>query len=133
VKLCIDHSAGLAAGLYGVEYKPSGFFSDVLRGKFDTSKLSVWGVIALPWTALNGLIALLAAVGVVRVAIRRRWALGFACVIPVVLFSLATFPVGLERFRVPFMPFLFILAACAVWAPERAAPPLPAATGTATL
>ena len=42
VKLGIDHSVGLAAGLYGVEYKPSGFFSDVLRGKVDTSKLSVW-------------------------------------------------------------------------------------------
>lgn len=119
VKLCIDHSAGLAAGLYGVEYKPSGFFSDVLRGKVDTSKLTVWGVIALPWTALNGLIALLAAMGLVRVAIRRRWALVFACVIPVVLFSLATFPVGLERFRLPFMPFLFMLAASALWAPER--------------
>jgi hypothetical protein len=119
VKLCIDHSAGLAAGLYGVEYKPSGFFSDVLRGKVDTSKLTLWGVIALPWTALNGLIALLAAVGLVRVAMRRRWALVFACLIPVVLFSLATFPVGLERFRLPFMPFLFMLAASALWAPER--------------
>ena len=119
VKLGIDHSAGLAAGLYGVEYKPSGFFSDVLRGKLDTSKLSVWGLIALPWTALNALVAILAAVGLVRSALRRRWALVFACLIPVVLFSLATFPVGLERFRLPFMPFLFVLAACAVWAPER--------------
>ena len=122
VKLCVDHSAGPAAGLYGVEYKPSGFFSDVLRGKFDASKLSGWGAIALPWTALNGLIALLAAVGLVRAARRRKWALVFACLIPVVLFSLATFPVGLERFRLPFMPFLFVLAACAVWPPERTPP-----------
>jgi hypothetical protein len=122
VKLCIDHSAGLAGGLYGVEYKPSGFFSDVLRGKLDTSKLTLWGVLALPWTALNGLIALLAAVGLVRVALRRRWSLVFACVIPIVLFSLATFPVGLERFRLPFMPFLFMLAASALWAPERSTP-----------
>jgi hypothetical protein len=122
VKLCVDHSAGLAAALYGVEYKPSGFFSDVLRGKLDTSKLSVWGLIALPWTALNALVALLAVVGLVRSALRRRWALVFACLIPVVLFSLATFPVGLERFRLPFMPFLFVLAACAVRAPERQPP-----------
>ncbi|MBN9123019.1 MAG: glycosyltransferase family 39 protein [Planctomycetes bacterium] len=124
VKLCVDHSAGLAAALYGVEYRPSGFFSDVLRGQLDTSKLSVWALVALPWTALNGLVALLAAVGLVRCAIRRRWALVFACLIPVVLFSAATFPVGLERFRLPFMPFLFVLAACALWAPERpTAPP----------
>lgn len=122
VKLCIDHSAGLAAGLYGVEYKPSGFFSDVLRGKLDTSKLSVWGLIALPWTALNALLALLAVVGAIRAAIRRRWALVFGCLVPVVLFSLATFPVGLERFRLPFMPFLFVFAACALWAPERPTP-----------
>jgi hypothetical protein len=122
VKLGIDHSAGLAAGLYGVEYKPSGFFSEVLRGKVDSTKLSVWGLIALPWSVLNGLIALLAVVGVIRAAVRRRWALVFACLVPVVLFSIATFPVGLERFRLPFMPFLFILAACALWAPERSPP-----------
>jgi hypothetical protein len=119
VKLGIDHSAGLAAALYGIEYKPSGFFSDVLRGKLDTSKLTVSGLIALPWTALNALVALLAIVGLLRSALRRRWALVFACLIPIVLFSLATFPVGLERFRLPFMPFLFVLAACAWWAPER--------------
>jgi hypothetical protein len=119
VKLLIDHSAGLAAGLYGVGYKPSGFFSDLLRGRLDTSKLSVWGLIALPWTALNGLIALLAGVGLVRAARHRRWALVFACLVPVVLFSLATFPVGLERFRLPFVPFLFILAASAVWSEPR--------------
>lgn len=119
VKLGVDHSAGLAAGLYGVEYRPSGFFSDLLRGKFDSSKLSVWGLIALPWTLLNALIALLAMVGSVRAALRRKWALVFGCLIPVVLFSAATFPVGLERFRLPFMPFLFILAACVIWPPER--------------
>jgi len=122
VKLCVDHSAGLAAALYGVEYKPSGFFSDLLRGKLDTSKLSVWGLIALPWTALNALVTLLAAVGFVRAALRRRWSLVFACALPIVLFSLATFPVGLERFRLPFVPFLFVLAAAAVWPPAR---PLP--------
>lgn len=129
VKLGVDHSAGLAAGLYGVEYRPSGFFSDLLRGRFDSSKLSVWGLIALPWTLLNALIALLAMVGLVRAVLRRQWALVFGCLIPIVLFSAATFPVGLERFRLPFMPFLFILAACVIWPPERkpaAEPPAPA-------
>jgi hypothetical protein len=121
VKLGVDHSAPLAAGLYGVEYKPSGFFSDLLQGRFDSSKFSVWGLIALPWIALNALVVLLASVGLVRAAIRRRWALMFACLVPVVLFSAASFPVGLERFRLPFMPFLFVLAACAIWAPERIA------------
>ncbi|MBY0455820.1 MAG: hypothetical protein K2V38_00625 [Gemmataceae bacterium] len=121
VKLSIDHSAPLAAGLYGVEYQPSGFFSDLLRGQFDSAKLSVWSAIALPWTLLNAVIALLAAVGFVRAALRRKWALVFGCAIPIVLFSLATFPVGLERFRLPFMPFLFVLAACAIWVPERGA------------
>src|SRR5262249_13444610 len=110
VKLGVDHSAPLAAGLYGVKYEPSGFFSDLLRGNFDTSKFSAWGLIALPWSALNALVVLLAAVGVIRAAIRRKWALVFACLVPIVLFSGATFPVGLERFRLPFMPFLFILA-----------------------
>jgi hypothetical protein len=119
VKLGIDHSAPLAAGLYGAEYKPSGFFSDLLRGKFDPSKFSAWVLLALPWILLNVLIVLLAAVGLIRAAIRRRWALVFACLVPVVLFSVAAFPVGLERFRLPFMPFLFVLAACAIWAPER--------------
>ncbi|HEY1187134.1 MAG TPA: hypothetical protein VGE74_05720 [Gemmata sp.] len=119
VKLGVDHSAGLAAGLYGVEYQPSGFFSDLLRGKFDSSKLSVWGLIALPWTLLNALIVLLALVGLVRAVLRRKWALLFGCLLPIVLFSAATFPVGLERFRLPFMPFLFVLAACVIWPPER--------------
>jgi hypothetical protein len=123
VKLMVDHSAVLAAGLYGVEYKPSGFFSDLLRGKFDSSKLSVWGLIALPWNALNALIALAAAAGLVRAALRRRWALVFGCLVPVVLFSLATFPVGIERFRLPFLPFLFVLAASARWVLERTSRP----------
>lgn len=122
LKLCLDHSAAPAAALYGVEYQPSGFFSDLLRGRLDASKLSRWSLIALPWTALNALIALLAAVGAVRAAVGRKWALVFACVIPIVLFSLATFPVGLERFRLPFAPFLFVLAACAVWRPMSAEP-----------
>ena len=122
IKLGIDHSAGLAAGLYGAEYEPSGFFSGVLAGKIDTSKITLWGIIALPWTALNGVLALLAVVGLARAALRRRWALVFGCLIPVVLFSIATFPVGLERFRLPFMPFLFVLVVCAVWPPERQAP-----------
>jgi hypothetical protein len=124
VKLCIDHSAGSAAGLYGVQYTPSGVFSELLRGRLDTSKLSAWGLIALPWTALNALIVLLAAVGLVRTGVRRRWALAAACLVPIVLFSAATFPVGLERFRLPFMPFLFVLAGCALWPPPR---PIPAA------
>lgn len=123
VKLGIDHSAELSAALYGVEYRPSGFFSEVLRGRFDVSKLSVWGLLALPWPLLNALIALLAVVGAIRAAIRRRWAVVFACLAPIVLFSLATFPVGLERFRLPFMPFLFVLASCTMWAPERITAP----------
>jgi hypothetical protein len=122
VKLGIDHSAPLAAGLYGVEYKPSGFFSDLLSGKFDSSKLTVWGLLALPWSGLNALVVLLAAVGLVRAMIRRRWALVSACLVPIVLFSAATFPVGLERFRLPLLPFLFVLAVCAVWPPDRTAP-----------
>jgi prepilin signal peptidase PulO-like enzyme (type II secretory pathway) len=123
LKLGVDHSAPLAAGLYGVEYRPSGFFSDLLRGRFDASKLSVGGLAALPWSALNVLIVLGAGAGLIRAAGRRRWALVLACLVPIVLFSAATFPVGLERFRLPFMPFLFVLAVCAVWPPERTPEP----------
>jgi hypothetical protein len=129
VKLGIDHSADLAAGLYGVKYEPSGFASDLLRGKFDSSKLTLWGLIALPWSLFNALIVLLAVVGAIRAALRRRWALVLACAVPVVLFSAATFPVGLERFRLPFMPFLFVLAACASRPPERIATAPPASGG----
>jgi hypothetical protein len=129
VKLGVDHSAELAAGLYGVKYKPSGFFSDLMGGTFDLSKLSAWGLAALPWVALNATVVLLAAAGLVRAAVRRRWALVFACAVPVALFSAATFPVGLERFRLPFLPFLIVLAACAVWPPERS-PAAPAAEPT---
>ncbi|WP_171474217.1 hypothetical protein [Frigoriglobus tundricola] len=123
IKLGIDHSAGLAAGLYGAEYEPSGFFSGVLAGKIDTSKITLWGIIALPWTVLNAALALLAIVGLVRATLRRNWALVFGCLVPVVLFSIATFPVGLERFRLPFLPFLFVLVVCAVWPPGRPVTP----------
>jgi hypothetical protein len=122
IKVLVDHSAGWPAVLSGYEYKASGFFSALLSGKLDTSNLSIWSLIALPWSALNALIALLAFVGLIRAALRRHWPLVFACLMPVVLFSVATFPVGLERFRLPFMPFLFVLTACAVWAPARPVP-----------
>jgi hypothetical protein len=121
VKLGIDHSAELAAGLYGVQYQPSGFFSNLLSGEFAPSRISAWALVAIPWVALNALVLLLAAYGVVRCARRRLWPLLFGCLVPVVLFSIASFPVGLERFRIPFMPFLFVLAAAAVWMPERTA------------
>ncbi len=120
LKLLLDHSVGPAAGLYGVEYKPSGFASDLLAGKLDRSKLSMSAVAALPWSGLNGVVAAAAAVGLVRAALRRRWALAFGTAATVALFAAASFPVGLERFRLPMAPFLFVLAATAVRPPERA-------------
>jgi hypothetical protein len=120
IKLLLDHSVGPAVGLYGVEYQPSGFASDLLTGKLDTSKLSVSAVAVLPWMGLNGLVALGAVVGLVRAGVRRRWGLVVGTVATIALFSAASFPVGLERFRLPMAPFLFVLAASAVRPPERA-------------
>jgi len=119
VKLAVDHSLHHAVGLFGMDYQPSGFFSELLRGKLDTSKLSLQALLAVPWSALNVILLLLAVVGMIRVAVSRNNRLVLACLLPVLLFSAATFPVGVERFRLPMMPFLFILSTCAFWPPRR--------------
>ncbi len=111
VKLLFDHSMDYAMAQYRLEFQRTGMFSDLLDGKLSVKALSFPQVCSMCWMALNAAIALLAGLGLLRFLRRRQWRVFFGCLLPILLFSAASFPVGLERFRVPFMLYLFIPAA----------------------
>lgn len=110
-KLATDHSLSPFCTLYGIAYEPSGFVSEILRGKTAVSRLTWSSVWPLLWSGLNITVVLLTLVGLAKCSMDHNWRLIIACVAPIALFTLATFPVGLERFRLPMIPFLAILAA----------------------
>jgi hypothetical protein len=60
---------------------------------------------------LNALIALAALAGVVQALRKHQWRILIFSGVSIFLFTLATGSVGLERFRLPMMLPLFVLAA----------------------
>ena len=70
---------------------------------------------------INVLIAVAAVGGAKRALHRRDWRLFIFGVVSILLFTLATGSVGLERFRMPMMLPLFVLAAGLFSVDRRAA------------
>lgn len=118
IKLMFDHSMGFLLGQYRQDFESTGMFSELMRGRFAAKSLNWTHWASMAWMLLNAALALLATVGLVQFARRQRWRLFFGCLLPVLLFSAASFPVGLERFRVPFMFYLAVPAAACI-APRR--------------
>jgi hypothetical protein len=110
-KLFLDQSVGSLYAALGRAYTPSGLFSRfVLREGAGSPDGATGPVVAsLAWTLLNGAITLAAVLGVIR-----GWRSGFrlpvtVSVLTLLLFTLATGSVGIERMRLPiFLPLLLL-------------------------
>jgi hypothetical protein len=115
VKLLVDHSLGDACAVFGREYRPSGLFARLVLGQQGDGDRSGPGmlVIAASWMLLNAAIAATAAVGLALAFGRRDILILVAFGLPAVLVAVVTSTNGLERFRLPMMPPLFLLAAYA--------------------
>jgi hypothetical protein len=100
----------------GLSYQPSGLFSALLSSDDATSSRQqesspALRVDALTWMGLNALIALAALAGIVQALRKHHWRILIFSGVSILLFTLATGSVGLERFRLPMMLPLFVLAA----------------------
>jgi hypothetical protein len=113
VKLLVDHSAGDFAAVLGREYRPTGLFSRLVLGGNQQNQGGDTGqvVAVLAWLILNVVILSGAALGVLLGLWRRGYRLLLGCVLTIGLLMAATGCVGLERFRLPMMLPLFLLAA----------------------
>ncbi len=116
LKLFVDHSLPTAAETQGLTYRPSGLFSNLImnsepRPQGPQGNSMATSILALGWMGLNVLIAIAAVIGANRALHHRDWRLFIFGVVSILLFTLATGSVGLERFRMPMMLPLFVLAA----------------------
>jgi hypothetical protein len=116
LKLFADHSLPSAAETLGIAYRPSGLFSNLImnsepRPQGPQGNSIATSILALGWMGLNVLIAVAAVVGANRALHRRDWRILVFGLVSILLFTLATGSVGLERFRLPMMLPLFVLAA----------------------
>lgn len=111
LKLAVDHSLTDASRLVGAPLPPSGLFSArILREPAQVSP-STWVRLALagPWMLLNAALALLAAAGLV-LAVLRRDVLLLPAGLMILLFAVSVGGLGLERFRLPMLPGMLLLA-----------------------
>jgi hypothetical protein len=129
VKLFVDHSVPSLHHLLGLPYNSTGVFSRwVLRERSDTASTS-WGplLLSLSWLGLNALTFLAALAGAVLAWRRRLYLLAGTCALTVVLFTLATGSVGLERMRLPILLPLSLLVGGVFrippWGDPQATPP----------
>jgi hypothetical protein len=114
-KLFLDHSLDILATTLGKTYHPTGVFSAFVLGHAlpsDNQQESSWvpRIGAMTWMGLNALIALAALLGANRAIHQKQWQVLVFGVPTILLFTLATGSVGIERFRLPMMLPLFILA-----------------------
>jgi 4-amino-4-deoxy-L-arabinose transferase-like glycosyltransferase len=119
LKLFVDHSIPTLAEALGIAYKPSGIFSNLVmnsepRPQAPPGNSLVTPVLALAWMGLNVLFLVGAIIGANRAIHQRDWRILIFGVATIILFILATGSVGLERFRLPMMLSLFVLAAVAL-------------------
>lgn len=121
LKLFVDHSLGPWYDLIGERYVSSGLFSHLVLGNTDQSNSgSIGGAIAAGcWSGGNALISLAALAGLIRGWRSHRYALILGTGLTILLFTLATGSVGVERMRLPMMLPLFLLAAFALGGPSR--------------
>jgi hypothetical protein len=124
LKLAIDHSLPTLATSLGRTYQPSGLFSNLVLSPQRKQGIGedpgpqpeqgtslALRVAALLWMGLNTLIALAAIGGTLKAFRQRQWRMLIAGSLTALLFVIATGSVGLERFRLPIMLPLFLLAA----------------------
>jgi hypothetical protein len=124
VKLALDHSAGTAADVLGLSYQPTGLFSRlVLRqaasGEGDGEPVkramgesaTPMMVAALSWTGFNLVLSLAALAGLFGAFRRFSWRILVAGGLTLLFFVIATGSVGLERFRLPMLLPIALLAA----------------------
>jgi hypothetical protein len=116
LKLFVDHSLPAAAETLGIAYRPSGLFSNLImnsepRPQGPQGNSLATSILALGWMGLNVLIAVAAIIGANRALHHRDWRILVFGLVSILLFTLATGSVGLERFRMPMMLPLFVLAA----------------------
>lgn len=123
LKLFVDHSLGPWYDLLGERYVSSGLFSRLVLGNSDQPNSSGIGgaIVAACWSGGNALISLAALAGLFRGWRSRRYALILGTGLTIILFTLATGSVGVERMRLPMMLPLFLLAASAFGGPCRMA------------
>jgi len=119
LKLFVDHSMPTVAEALGIAYRPSGIFSNLIMNSEPRPQASqgnsfVTSILALAWMGLNVLILIAAVIGANRALHQRDWRVLIFGVASIILFTLATGSVGLERFRLPMMLPLFVLAAVAL-------------------
>jgi hypothetical protein len=123
-KLFLDHSMDTLAGTLGLPYQPSGLFSALVLDRNPAPKREQGSIAmrigAVAWMILNALIVLAALVGANRAIHDRQWRHLIFGVLTILLFTLATGSVGLERFRMPMMLPLFVLAANCIPFKEQA-------------
>jgi 4-amino-4-deoxy-L-arabinose transferase-like glycosyltransferase len=120
-KFMLDHSAGDLCDLLGRPYRPTGLRDRLLAGHGSWQGLDLPSL-ALPaaWTALNVLLAVLAAVGLVRLMAAGRWAPLLLLAGCMLYFILATQSHGMERMRLPVLWAQAAMAGCAFLPRRRA-------------
>jgi len=115
MKLIFDHSMEYAMAQYRLDFERTGIFSDLMDGRLTLRKLGFPQTFSMLWMLFNAAIALLSVLGLFHFLRRRQLRLLFGCLLPIVLFSAASFPVGLERFRIPFLIFLILPGAAVLF------------------
>jgi hypothetical protein len=136
VKLALDHSAGTAADVLGLSYQPTGLFSRLVlrqaasgegggksanQGIGETGKVMVAGAFA--WSSFNLVLSLAALAGLFGAFRRFSWRLLVAGGLTLLFFVVATGSVGLERFRLPMMLPIVLLAGSLVNDRRNSLPP----------
>ena len=116
VRLFVAHSLESVYQGLGQVYTPSGIFSRLILREANDESASGLGAVAMAasWTALNAIICVAALVGAFRGWRARLRVPVFVCVLTLILFTLATASVGLERMRMPMMLPLVLLCGLAV-------------------
>ncbi|MEM7681745.1 MAG: hypothetical protein AAF288_07300 [Planctomycetota bacterium] len=117
-KFALDHSVGTVATTMGWPYTPMGLREQMLSGDVTAVLRRPMGWVPLGWTGFNGLLALLAMAGAMRLVWIGYWREAALLAGLVVGVALATQTNGLERFRLPVVPAMALLAAGA-WLPRR--------------
>ena len=120
IKLMVSHSVDVVMHQFGRPYQPTGLFARIGLGEDSAahSGSTTALLFAMGWTAGNAVLALTALAGLVLAIRRNRWAVAMACVVTVATFVGATGGVGLERFRLPIILPLIILASECAWRPD---------------
>lgn len=121
-KFMLDHSAGPLCNMLDRPYHPTGLRDRLLKGEFSFEGISPLGTV-LPgaWTLLNVLLAVGAALGLLHLALERRWAPLLLLAGCMLYFIAATQYHGQERMRLPVLWAQAALVGCLLLPRRRVA------------